>query len=497
MLKNKFIIFFLLFTNIQLVYGNNNVEKNIENNTENNTEQAVESVNVNFQSRRETLLVNEKYIEDVVENGYLPTIEKIDMLYQQALINQLKNEEQYMLNSSFGANTFSDGDLLDMNMYSAGISKNFAQGIDLSFNAGNSKELNGSTMYFDDVMNFGLVASLDLRKNFLGYTKVAQRLSLKLDAEQNIIKTQIEKRNFLLNLKKVYWSVIFKQKEISITEILIKQAEKNLENTIKKEKSYIADKGDVARMKADLFSRKSNLDQLNNDREILIQNLITLIPNLVHFDLIFETIDSDKILSKIKNCNTFIFNNNKKYENTYYAEYIDLFDQKLQQDVKALERYSDFDVKLSVGGDIRDKETMYQGANFAKNNYFAGINVSIPLGKETKNSELAQTKLLRMNFNSYKRDMLANIDATFTKYPLITEYLFKNLVNREEFRKNMEIRVDTMRKKYNQGRISLNDLILDEDALVQAYIVLIQLQNTIINNTLDYLTIFNKQECNI
>lgn len=501
MLKNKFILICILFTNIPFVYGNSNI-KNTNNNIDNRIEQNIEPItnkNIDYQNKtkKETLVVNEKYIEDVVENGYLPTIEKIDMMYQQALINQLQNEEQYMLNSSLSGSTFSDDGLLDMNMYSAGLNKKFAQGVDLSLNVGNSKDLNGNTMYFDKVMNFGLVATIDLRKNFLGYTKVAQRLSLQLDKEQNIIKTQIEKNDFLINLKKVYWAIVFKQKEINITEILIKQAEKNLENTIKKEKSYIADKGDVARMKADLFSRKANLDQLHNSRESLIQNLTTLIPNLIHFDLVFETIDSDKILSNIKTCNNIIFTNNQKYANSYYAEYINLFDQKLQQEVKSLERYSDIDVKLSFGADARDKKAFYQGTDFEKSNYFAGINVSVPLGDATKNSKLEQTKLLRMNFNAYKRDMLANIDATFSKYPLITEYLFKTLVNREQFRKNMEIRVDTMRKKYNQGRISLNDLILDEDALVEAYIVLIQLQNTIINNTLDYLTIFNKQECNL
>ena len=52
-----------------------------------------------------------------------------------------------------------------------------------------------------------------------------------------------------------------------------------------------------------------------------------------------------------------------------------------------------------------------------------------------------------------------------------------------------------MRKKYNQGRISLSELIQDEDSLFESELMVARTKYNIINLLLDYLSIFNKTEC--
>ena len=70
-----------------------------------------------------------------------------------------------------------------------------------------------------------------------------------------------------------------------------------------------------------------------------------------------------------------------------------------------------------------------------------------------------------------------------------------DIVGNKQYRDNLRIRVETMRKKYNQGRISLSELIQDEDSLFESELMVARTKYNIINLLLDYLSIFNKTEC--
>ena len=52
-----------------------------------------------------------------------------------------------------------------------------------------------------------------------------------------------------------------------------------------------------------------------------------------------------------------------------------------------------------------------------------------------------------------------------------------------------------MRKKYEQARATVSDLISDQDAYMNAQLSTINAQLEIVNIVLDYLTIYNDTPC--
>jgi len=59
----------------------------------------------------------------------------------------------------------------------------------------------------------------------------------------------------------------------------------------------------------------------------------------------------------------------------------------------------------------------------------------------------------------------------------------------------LEKRLKVIREKYSQARISVNDLILDQDALLNSEFSTVDAQLQSINVMLDYLTVFTETPC--
>jgi hypothetical protein len=52
-----------------------------------------------------------------------------------------------------------------------------------------------------------------------------------------------------------------------------------------------------------------------------------------------------------------------------------------------------------------------------------------------------------------------------------------------------------MRRKYEQARVSINDLIFDQDALLRSELTTIETQLQILNVLFDYLAIYTETPC--
>ena len=52
-----------------------------------------------------------------------------------------------------------------------------------------------------------------------------------------------------------------------------------------------------------------------------------------------------------------------------------------------------------------------------------------------------------------------------------------------------------MQKKYQQARVSINDLIQDQDALLRANLTTIEAQLQVLNALFDYLVIYTETPC--
>ena len=175
-------------------------------------------------------------------------------------------------------------------------------------------------------------------------------------------------------------------------------------------------------------------------------------------------------------------------------------DKIIDTEIKTLDRENDFDVKLDLSANFRGIDENINNSfddftNFDRNEYSIGFKINKNLGNNGNNLKLEKTTLAKMNYNYNKQNTLANLNSFYNSYENIMKNMFTSLNNLHSYKKNMDTRLNSSKIKYNQGRLSLNDLIQDEDNLISANIQLIEMENIIIDTILQYLSVFDKTSC--
>lgn len=459
--------------------------------------------------------LNENNLKLLIQENN-PTIEKINSIYQQNLINEIEFNKNYDYNIygnvDYKKTTNDDKKWTSIRTnnelyFEGGIKRNLVYGIDGDISITNKKGnyyAKGMLPHENYDLNepsLSVNLSIDLWKNFLGYHDLANKLNVELNKQQSEIKLKIEKNNFYSSLRVLYWNLMIKNKELHIYEQMIKQAEKNLKNVNKKFKSYIVDKGDLAKAKANLSAKEANYNNVKVEIENIKQQIKYYVPELMNKNIIVNNFDLTDTFDKIMKCNKVIYSNEFNWEKyTSYNEYIKLMDKIFNTNLKMYERYSDFDINLNIGASIRGIDdsvgSSYEDlSKIKRNDYSIGLTVNKTLGDNNKNLENEKIKLLRMNYNVNKRETVANLESFYTSYNGIMKNMFSYLNNLHLYKKSIEIRVESSRKKYEQGRMSLNELIQDEDSLIDANMQIVRIENQILKTILEYLSTFDKVEC--
>ena len=149
----------------------------------------------------------------------------------------------------------------------------------------------------------------------------------------------------------MYCTLLANDKMIKIYEELIKQSEKDLENTKQKFKFYVADKGDVAKSNANLNSRKANLENLKVQKQEIIKQLSYLLPDLNDKDVAILSDNFESILNTLTSC--YVDNNIDNY--TLYTDYNAGFVDSAAGATKAATYYSDgANIVCTVAGSVGD-----------------------------------------------------------------------------------------------------------------------------------------------
>ena len=166
---------------------------------------------------------------------------------------------------------------------------------------------------------------------------------------------------------------------------------------------------------------------------------------------------------------------------------------KLYGKAKATGVGSDASGNSTYNGNYGSSITDIQSTN--RTGYEVGINVVIPLGDAK--AETQRTKELYD-----EKRLSASIDASDAQVVNTHQQLIKNIVLLNEViraqklsSQELEKRLKFMQKKYQQARVSINDLIQDQDALLRANLTTIEAQLQVLNALFDYLVIYTETPC--
>lgn len=473
-----------------------------------------------FQTARadDIFVLNESSLLEMMDET-VPNISDINTMLVQSKLARSSNRELYAPNVGAEAVYQGTNEKIDTNVDSVtknssllGLTYNqdFAHGLSLDASIYNRKnrQMFSNTLtptviargdYYAPIL--GAALSVDLWKNFLGYTDRAIQMGLGFDELENELRISIEKDKFIASMRSIYWDMVINEKLTEIYSNLIEKAQQQLDTTDRMFRASVSDQGDVAKAKSTVYSRKSDLSMLKYQRRQLEQSLKSLIPKLEGKQIVLDETSLDDATKSIGQCAAKASASKKTpLQYTKYDEMIAYTDKKIEQNLRSFDRYSDLDVKLVGGVALRGYETSRSDAyrdisDMDRTDYSVGVNASIPLGSSAGDTKRNQTRLLQMQHNSQKRQLVAEMNSLHEHFISSMGFLDDALAERIEYKKNMEIRVRNMGKKYNQGRASISDLISDEDDLLQAEISLISTNAEMIGLALDYISVFGEIDC--
>jgi outer membrane protein TolC len=388
--------------------------------------------------------------------------------------------------------------------FRGGVSASAAVGADqrsaMSPN-GSYRDVSTSTLRLD--------VSIDLWKDLFGKLSKAQSDSANFSAKRAELERDINRKAFGVTLRRVYWSMVANNEQLKIYQGLKKISQDQLEDARARRRAGVTDDGEVARYEAQVASRQGAFLYYNYQREILLKQLRTLLPELKNHDVVMSEYDVSKMIDTVLACTQVISSQqNVPYQYTQYDEVTELL-RKIQAHQHTLAKgYDDIDLKLvghvkttgvgneSVGGN--NTRGSYGAAwddwqDHNRAGYGAGLQLVIPLGK----GDTAQTQELvaKKRFDAQINENDALLTNTHQQLVKVINILTDVVRAQKENTKALEKRMVVQNRKFREARLSVNDLILDQDALLNSNLTTVNTQLEIINTILDYLVVFTETPC--
>ncbi len=396
-----------------------------------------------------------------------------------------------------------------------GVRKSFSQGFDTSAyletdqrsaqipSGGSLKNVTSTTLVFK--------AQMDIWKNLLGKMSKRELESAELDKKRAEIEKDIQTKAFNIALRRVYWSLVANKESFLVLDSLLKTAAQQSREAKERQRNAVAEADEVARYEAQLASRQAAQHYLEFQREILIKQLRSLLPELSASEIVLENYDLNKAINEVLVCTTSIGQQSAvPYEFTKYDEVISMLKQVRSNNSFVNDKYTDADMKLfgsvqskGVGSSLNGNQvtTGSYGSAFSDqldNNragYEVGVSVSLPFGKAKESTaevkKLYDEKRLDALINSTDAQIVSTHQQLSKSVSILVNVIGAQKVNSAQLSKQLTI----MKKKYRQARITVDQLVQDQDSLLNSELSTVDTQLQILNTLFDYLVIYTETPC--
>jgi outer membrane protein TolC len=459
---------------------------------------------------KEEVVLSEKLLKDHIDNS-APNTLAIDASFLAVDLTRQSFEDNFDLRLDGSANyTKSNENSYSPQMpvtsptknYKLGLVKPLSSGMSVGLNTF-SEQITNSQVNNGTRTGVGVEFRMDLYKNFLGRLTESQRTVFTQASKRAGNERNIQKKTFHQNIRKIYWALVANQEQINISEQLEKFAKKQLANSKKRYKNNIADAGEVARYESQLADRKASIITLEYKRETFLQQLKELLPELSTKRLTLGKYNIKKAANQIFACTALISKfQEPPMQYTKYDEVLTNLREEYAGQRKVTNSYSEMDLELvsemqRLGKTTGYSESWSQFSDDGKNAFSAGVRLSIPLGGSNKKSQELQRLLEKKRYLSQKEELVGRVNAYHTQIVknilLLQEVMKQQKINSEK----LELSFRESKKKYNQARLTVRELIQDQNQYFSSNLLEIQSQLTIMTTLLDYFSVYTNIPCEI
>lgn len=471
--------------------------------------------------------VNEKYLAEMARKGS-PNLDQIESAFYQVRI-RLGEERENFSTEIFGEGSYSETNeraliefapvFTPVKQMQLGVRKKLTAGFDTQAAIVTSQQ-SASSPFIGKLENatvttLSFTVQMDLWKDLLGRLSKAKLESVELQVKKASIEKEIQEKTFFITLRRLYWSLVANELSLKTSNELLKTSQKQATETRARFNNAVAEADEVARYNAQVASREGTITYLKYQRELFFTQLKNLVPELSSYELKLSEVDLEKTINDVLACTFQVASHiGVPYDFTKYDELVSLL-RKIKSHAKTEnERYADADVKLygtvrSTGVSLQDSRPgqipIYYRGNYGgtfedmtetnRTGYEVGLRFNMPLGKVKKSTQKAKERYDELRLLSLINSTDAKVANTHREFvktiKLLNEVITSQKVNSRELTK----RLQGMQKKYQQARATVNEIVQDQDALLQAQLTTIDTQLQILNTIFDYLVIFPDTPC--
>jgi outer membrane protein TolC len=386
--------------------------------------------------------------------------------------------------------------------YKLGITRPTAYGAKVGV-AATTEQITNSFLTKATTTAVTLDGSLDLYKDFMGRLSNGELERTRLGSEADSLRSGVEKHLLLSNARKIYWSLVANQESLKITNELLKSSEKQVEEANRRFKNNIADEGEVARYRSQVASRKASIVLLEYERETLYKAVRDLFPSLADKDIKLAKYDIDKTVQNVVSCMMTI-SAQKTLPNdfTNYDEIIDLVTKQYAVEQHMTSVHSGPDLKLLgqykyTGKDFSYSDSISDLQDQGKGGFQMGVTLTIPLEGKSSDTEDVKKLVEKNRFEGNAKRDFSKMAAMHQQVVRSISLLNQILNNQEENTKQLQKSLQVSQKKYNQARLSVQQLVQEQDAYLQSNLDEIQTKLIFISTLLDYFGVFTLTPCEL
>lgn len=379
------------------------------------------------------------------------------------------------------------------------ISKPFMFGANLKFKLYQS-EITNPFITDSAATGAGLELALDLINGLWKQTAKnsykMQQTNVKLQKSIKSYKTYLLKNN----IRKIYWNLVANDLSLKVLEELLKNSKKTVETIAKRYRASIADKGDLSRVKAQVKSTEALIISYTYQKEQLIKNLKEFLKgDIENNNLALAPYRINHTINQIKACTTNIAINGLNYNNSLLQEQSNFIKELNTLKQKIDHTYGDVDVKLigtfdKIGKGIGMSNSNSDLTSDGQNAYSIGLSVSVPLG--SSKTEDLKVKMNKLQSQSLIQKNFLKMKSFHNQTVRMITLLNQAISNQIEQNKLLNVSLKSSKRKYKQARLTIEQLIGEENNLLQSDLNIIQTKLNVVLTLLDYFSVFNKTKCN-
>ncbi len=347
----------------------------------------------------------------------------------------------------------------------------------------------------------GIQASLDLYRDFLGRLSRAGLERGSVSKQISQIQGTIAQDNLKMSLRKLYWSWVANKESQLLMQQLIGFSEKQVNEAVNRQSSNIADRGEVARYRSQLSSRKATLLSLEFQERMLLRTLKEILPQTADKKLQLAPYSLQATLGEVLSCTMYIGTQAKApAEHGYYDDVYELLRTDAELQDKITSKHDAIDVKLqteyrAIGKDFSYSDAWTDLSDEQRKGFQLGLMVNIPLGGKKGDTEDIKRKVEQGTTLNLARDQQSKLESMHAEVVNSLRLLKEVLSNQEENSRQLKISLETSRKKFQQARLTVQQLVQEQDGLLQSDLDVINTKLTVVHTLLEYFSVFPQTPC--